>query len=481
MINNFIIVIPSYNRSELIKKKTLNFIINNKLNDNTIYIFTPQIEEYKNSIKNINNIYFVKCENGLNNARNYIMKYFDLGTKLLILDDDIDNIINLNNNDINSEIIKTFEIMQKENIKLGSINPTNNPYFSDKKIKTGYYFCIGAFYFLINDKYYLDIEDELEDYSRSILYFKKYGKVLRNNFLLLKTKYNQLGGMYDIERNSKRTQQAIKLFLQYPEFILLKKKKNYLGIQLRKNSKNVVICQYGKEDLRYSLEVDCARYPILGKYPNINKENIFKLDKNKNYIFKLDNKIIGYLIRNIYKLDNDITNIKLKNNDNSGDISGKLEINKIQKCSRKYFNEFTFNKNRTRTKKSDKHKFEISNSIKRISGKIKDNEIINKIYLDVKDYNILNECNYFTLNKDLQSAYHKDNRNNSNYVMLLNKNNTLDLHLPELNLLINNKDNDLLIFDLKKFIHANTQGNIKDRYSLIFFDKKIKENNNQQY
>ena len=484
MINNFIIVIPSYNRSELIKKKTLNFIINNKLNDNTIYIFTPQIEEYNHSLIHYKNIYIIKCQIGLNNARNYIMKYFDLGTRLLILDDDIDNIINLNNNDINLEIIKTFEIMEKENIKLGSINPTSNIYFSDKKIKTGYYFCIGAFYFLINDKYYLDIEDTLEDYSRSISYYKKYGKVLRNNNLLLKTKYNQLGGMYSEHRNNERTQQAIKLFLQYPEFILLRKKKDYLGIQLRKNSKNVVnICQYGEEDLRYSLEVDCAglrNNNILGTYPNINKENIFKLDKNKNYIFKLDNKIIGYLIRNIYKLDN-IENVKVKSNDNSGDISGIIDINKIQKCSRKYFNEFKFNKNMTRTKKSDNHKFEISNTIKRISGKIKDNEIINKIYLDIKDYNVLNECNYFTLNKDLQSAYHKDTRNNSNYVMVLTKNNTLDLHLPELNLLINNKDNDLLIFDLKNYIHANTKANIKDRYSLIFFDKKIKKNNNQQY
>ncbi len=179
MINNFKIVIPSYNRSKLIKEKTLKWLLNNKLNDNNnVYIFTPQIEEYKNSIKNINNIYFVKCEIGLNNARNDIMKYFDLGTKLLILDDDIDTIINLNHKDnlIKSEIIKTFEIMEKQNIKLGSINPTSNIYFSDKQIKTGYYFCIGAFYFLINDKYYLDIEDELEDYSRSIIYKKNMEK-----------------------------------------------------------------------------------------------------------------------------------------------------------------------------------------------------------------------------------------------------------------------------------------------------------------
>ncbi len=290
--------------------------------------------------------------------------------------------------------------------------------------------------------------------------------------------------MYSEHRNNERTQQAIKLFIQYPEFILFKKKKNYLGIQLRKNSKNKIVSICGKDLFIGSLlkEVKGAENSnnnILGQYPNINKENIFKLNKNKNYIFKKDDKIIGYLIRNIYKLNN-IENVKVKNNENSGDISGKLDINKIQNCSKKYFNEFKLNKNETRTKKCDKHKWEISNTIKRISQKISDNEIINKIYHEVKHYNILNKLNYFTLNKELQCAYHKDNRNNSNYVMLLNKNNTLDLHLPELNLLINNKDNDILIFNLKKFLHGNTEGNIKDRYSLIFFDKKIKKNNNQQ-
>ena len=488
MCNDFNIVIPSYNRSKLIKEKTIKWILENKLNlKNTVYIFTPQIEDYNLNLNYIENLCIVKCPIGLNNARNYIINYFKINTKLLILDDDIDKIINLNHKEpsILSEIIRTFEYMEKEDIKLGSINPTSNSYFSDKKIKEGYYFCIGAFYFLINDKYILDIDNELEDYSRSILYFIRYGKILRNNNLLLKTKYNQKGGMYSDKRNNERTKIAIKLFLKYPYLILLKKKKEYLGIKLMKNSKNVILSFNGEEN---GLEVEDnggkgvnlsgnQNNNILGQYPNINKENIFKLKKNKNYIFKKNNLIIGYLIRDIYKLNN-IEKIKIKNNENSGDISGTIDINKIQNCSRKYFNEFDFNKNRTRTKKNNKHKFEISNSIKRISGIINNNQIINKIFNEVKDYNVFNQCNYYTLNKELQSAYHTDKFNKSDFVILLNKNNNLDLHLPELNLLINNRDNDILIFNLKKYIHGNTEGNLKDRYSLIFFDKKIKEKSN---
>lgn len=469
MCHNFNLVIPSYNRSKLIKEKTLKFIIDNKLNNkNTVYVFTPQLEEYKKELKDIENLCIVKSDIGLNNSRNYIMKYFKLNTKLLILDDDIDTIINLNCKEpsIISEIIRTFEFMETEKIKLGSINPTSNSYFSDKKIKIGYYFCIGTIYFLINDKFYLNINDELEDYTRTILYYKRYGKILRNNNLLLKTKYNQKGGMFSIERNNERSKHAINLFLDYPEYVLLKKKKDYLGIKLLINKKNIII----------DLNKDVINEPnnILGSYPNINYKDNFKLLLNKNYIFKVNNKIEGYLIRDIYKLNN-IENLKIKTNQNSGDIAGKLDINKIQNCSKKYFNEFKFNKNKTRTKKDEKHKFELSNTIKRLSEKIKDNEKINNIYNQIKNYNVLNECNYYSCNKELVSAYHKDKNNKSNYVMLLTKNNNLDLHLPELNLKINNKDNDLLIFNLKEYIHGNTIGNINNRYSLIFFDKKIKE------
>jgi hypothetical protein len=39
---------------------------------------------------------------------------------------------------------------------------------------------------LINDKYYSDSEDELEDYDRSIKYYLKYGANFRNDNILVK-------------------------------------------------------------------------------------------------------------------------------------------------------------------------------------------------------------------------------------------------------------------------------------------------------
>jgi len=238
----------------------------------------------------------------------------------------------------------------------------------------------------------------------------------------------------------------------------MNKKKDYLGLLLRQTGKNQTIHLKG---------VDCQLTNLVGSYPN--KRLDIKLNKTKNYIFKLDNKVIGYLIRNLYYLGD--FKFSMKENQNSGDIAGKVTKEKIQKNALKYFDELEFSKSGTRTKRTDKHKFEMSNTIKRVSGLISLNDKIQNIYNSIKNYNVLNESNYFSVNKELQSAYHVDRRNKSPYVMLITKNNNLDLHIPELELEINNRDGDILVFDLKKWMHANTYGDLKDRYSIIFFEK----------
>jgi len=464
----FSIVVCSHNRLELFKKKTLKFIKNNFDSSIPVFIFTPQYEEYFNDLIGQGFI-VIKTREGLNSARFHSRNYFKPNDKLLYLDDDIDNILTYDDSiNIQKEFETSFKYMESHNIKLGSINPTSNKYFSKGEYKFGLYFCIGCCFMYINDRtdFYTEEElelfkkSELEDYERSIYYFKKYCNNFRNDRLFIKTKYNQKGGMFSETRNDDRTRRAIELFLKYPEYLLLKKKKNYLGIILRENTKNRLI------DLEEGGGLMCND-SLNGLYPNVDLEN--KLDIKLNYIFKLDGKVIGYLIRDLYEIKD--FKISMKENQNSGDIAGKIEKDKLQKCARKYFDELIFTKNRTRTKRTDKHKFEMSNTIKRISGKIESKEIIENIYNDIKNYNVLGSCNYYTCNKDLQSAYHIDRKNKTPYVILVTKNNNLDLHIPELELEINNRDNDILVFDLKNWMHANTTGEINNRYSIVYFDK----------
>ncbi len=232
----FNIVICSYNRNEIIKNKTLKFLYSSSLVSNDIYIFTPQKDLYIESLKEYPEIKIRSCPIGLNNARNEVIKYFDFNTKILFLDDDITKIFCSSSSDIdlNYEINKSFYIMDSQNICLGGINPTNNPFFSSNKIKTGYYFCLGACYFFINDKVEYKIKDELEDYERTILSYQKYGIILRNDKIYIETLYNQKGGMFDHYRNENRNIRSLELKINYPKLCYCKKKKDYLGIILKK-------------------------------------------------------------------------------------------------------------------------------------------------------------------------------------------------------------------------------------------------------
>jgi hypothetical protein len=174
------IVIASYNREEILINKTLKFIDLKFGKKYKIYVFTPS----KYTLPSHINI--IKCDIGLIKARNAIMKYFKVGEKLLCLDDDIEDMKSLSDDSIETEILKSFKYMKKNNINLGGFNPTYNEKFSSKTYKSGLYFCVGFSYMLINDKYYSDSEDELEDYDRTIKYYLKYGANFRNDKILVK-------------------------------------------------------------------------------------------------------------------------------------------------------------------------------------------------------------------------------------------------------------------------------------------------------
>lgn len=463
----FKIVIPSYNRLELIQNKTLK-TINKYFNNNNIeiHVFTP------NDYSSINNIYpavkIHRCRTGLINARTKIMKHFKKGEYLLFMDDDINDItLKEEKIDLYNEICNDFNIMKKNKIYLGGICPCKNVYLTDKN--TDFNFCVGSFYYLINDKYYLDIQDEYEDYERSILYYIKYSNVYRNNNILVNTKYDlNNGGMFSLDRYKNKTRRSIELLYKYPNYVILNKKKNYLGIKLRKNKKTEIL------DLKYN-----KIYGLLGDY--INDCNI-KLDKKKNYFFRINDELEGYIIRNLYIIDDEFK-FKVCKNQNRADISGKIKPDKIERYYKKKLDyikendpghEIKYNKTGTRVRKDKYFNYEFCNTIHCKSGYLNDFEIMNDIYNDVKYYNIFknyDKMNYFTCNYELRSALHIDKGNKSDYSIILTKNNFLNLLLPELDLEINNRDGDFLVFNGKNLIHGNSKDVKKKRYSIIFFEK----------
>ena len=98
MTDKYIIVIPSYNRVDIIQVKTLALLRRHGISSTKINIFVANQEEYDLYNKTINKQLYNKLiigVIGLKNQRNFIMKYYPEGTHIVQMDDDLDNIVEL--------------------------------------------------------------------------------------------------------------------------------------------------------------------------------------------------------------------------------------------------------------------------------------------------------------------------------------------------------------------------------------------------
>lgn len=239
---NFKIVIPSLSRATLLCQKTLPLCKKYNCLFDKIYIFV--IESQKSSyISELEKHGFspniITGPIGLHKMRNYITNYFEEGECLLHMDDDLDDIYKLFIDETVTDEKKScryklhelrdisifnnaFEICKKESIGLFGIYPVKNGYFMKDLPELSYdlRFCVGCLWGCINDKSIIISIEEKEDVERSILFYKKYGKILRLNTITIKTKYYKTsGGMQDSGINRIETsKEACEYLLEnYPE------------------------------------------------------------------------------------------------------------------------------------------------------------------------------------------------------------------------------------------------------------------------
>ena len=235
-------VIPSYNRSDLIKKKTLSLCKRLNINFNDIYVFIIKEDEdnYKNSLCDLRiNIIVVDIPSGLHHMRNYITKYFPEKTLLLSLDDDINDIYKLVNDntltqitssEFNTFLYDSFQICLDNSIGLFGVYPVKNAYFMKDSPEKTYKlkFCVGAFWGCINNhNIHINIEEK-EDFERTIQFYIENNKILRiNNICVATNYYKNKGGMQTntnrIENSKISSEYLIRTYPKYCKFNRIKK------------------------------------------------------------------------------------------------------------------------------------------------------------------------------------------------------------------------------------------------------------------
>ena len=245
-MTDYIICIPSYKRAEICKNKTLTMLKNNNIDKSLIYIFVADKQEY-DIYENIlpKNMYqkLVIGLLGIVEQREFIERYFEEGKKIILFDDDVEEIdLSIselfNNNDLDYFFTKAFDIIKKEKCFIWGVYPVYNSYFriNRKEYTTNLSYIVGGFYGIINRPNMKSLECEIskefggqkEDVERSIKYFIQDGKIVRFNKIGYKTKYyGSVGGLGTFKERLKPMLEASHtLEYFYPEYGKVVTRKN---------------------------------------------------------------------------------------------------------------------------------------------------------------------------------------------------------------------------------------------------------------
>ncbi len=251
--NDYVIAIPSYKRSQTLIKKSLKALEFNGIDLSRVHVFVANEEEYSVYKNNLGNKFpgkIIVGEPTLKNVRNFITRYFPKDTLIYNMDDDVEGYRLMvrdfkgrildskftipttkaykgnsydyfhKMNMLEEHIIEGFRLAKEYKTALFGMYPTTNSIGMSCDYRTKIAYIIGASWGCINPgDIFITVPDDKEDYERSILYYDRYKKIIRMNWIAPITNYyNEVGGMQE-ERTSERIKScAYYLQDKYPEY-----------------------------------------------------------------------------------------------------------------------------------------------------------------------------------------------------------------------------------------------------------------------
>ena len=229
------VAIPSWGRPKIIQK-SLNLLEKYKIDKSKITIFLED-EEQLELYKDIDYKKVLTHTEDIGTKREFMKNYYEEGTHLLSLDDDIESVkemIDKKNgkeiDDLNSFVEYAFKMCEYKGLNIWGVYPVDNYYFMNKNCSTDLKFICSAFYGYIV-RHSLDFTGfkVKDDYNFCIQNFIKDGGVLRFNYITYKTKYFcKTGGITERlgERINISKKEALMLKEKYPKYISTKIRKN---------------------------------------------------------------------------------------------------------------------------------------------------------------------------------------------------------------------------------------------------------------
>jgi hypothetical protein len=207
--SDYVVAIPTYKRYNEITTKTLPTLKRGKVDKKRIYVFVANKSEeklYKEKMDPNTYHKIVVGKKGLVQQRRYISQYFPAGKKIVSMDDDVQNMIQLKRDgnlkkisNLDTLFKRFFNTLTKHNLYLWGVYPVKNNMFMSHKKTTDLRFVIGVVHGYINrhskDLYPSMKSVSKEDIEQSILFYLKDKGVLRFNDITFTTKFNAPGGL----------------------------------------------------------------------------------------------------------------------------------------------------------------------------------------------------------------------------------------------------------------------------------------------
>jgi|MDSZ01.3.fsa_nt_gb hypothetical protein len=251
------IAIPSYKREKTIQSKTLSVLERHGIDARKIQVFVNDQEEgeYEKYRKSLDGndyskgIEIVRGVPTIGKQRNFIEKYYDEGTCLMMFDDDIEEVQRKEGKKLvpvdNLEeelIIRGFEECQKNNAKTFGIYASSNPFFMSHRVYTKLCYIIASTFGVIceKDTFLERITNHGEDYEYSIRQYIKNGAVVRLDDITVKSNYyKEVGGLQEI-RTKEYVHDSIKIIAdKFPDYCTMYIRKTTGNAELRLKDKTL--------------------------------------------------------------------------------------------------------------------------------------------------------------------------------------------------------------------------------------------------
>jgi hypothetical protein len=241
------IAIPSYKRAKTLKQKTLTLLNTYGINNGDVDVWLAddqQRSEYQSEFADDPPNFIVGVP-GIGPQRNRIEEYYDEGSRVLMLDDDLTAFKQATNPktlepvpDLLATIQEGWGIAEQIGAGLWGVYAVPNPYFMKPRVQTKLCYVIGTVQGIVcsRDPALRRITCHGEDYEYSIRRFIKDGIVARLDWITVVSNYFKEPGGLVSQRTPEMMLESIKrIEATFPQFctMYIRKSTGYPELRLR--------------------------------------------------------------------------------------------------------------------------------------------------------------------------------------------------------------------------------------------------------